>query len=219
MMNKMMMITGQITPLSRQSQTEINILTIISRLNQVYASQLLTDFTLHRGGLLEAQVKPNADLLQILDYLHLSLAEGYQLQIGIGLGDLDDAVQKTSIFSSNSQAQREAEKALTLVQTQDDYGSRANGFSSDYPHIDKVINSLLATSDFMRDRWSHSQKQFILRLVETGIYSEHFKQKSLAQKLKLSQSAFTKRVKSTGIKVYLRNQETAMELMMQLSNK
>ncbi|HFR3830340.1 TPA: SatD family protein, partial [Streptococcus suis] len=216
-MNKMMMITGQITPLSRQSQTEINILTIISRLNQVYASQLLTDFTLHRAGLLEAQVKPNADLLQILDYLHLSLAEGYQLQIGIGLGELDDAVQKTSIFSSNSQAQREAEKALTLIQTQDDYGSRANGFSSDYPHIDKVINSLLATSDFMRDRWSHSQKQFILRLVETGIYSEHFKQKSLAQKLKLSQSAFTKRVKSTGIKVYLRNQETAMELMMQLS--
>lgn len=213
------MITGQITPLSRQSQTEINILTIISRLNQVYASQLLTDFTLHRAGLLEAQVKPNADLLQILDYLHLSLAEGYQLQIGIGLGELDDAVQKTSIFSSNSQAQREAEKALTLIQTQDDYGSRANGFSSDYPHIDKVINSLLATSDFMRDRWSHSQKQFILRLVETGIYSEHFKQKSLAQKLKLSQSAFTKRVKSTGIKVYLRNQETAMELMMQLSNK
>lgn len=179
----------------------------------------MTDFTLHRGGLLEAQVKPNADLLQILDYLHLSLAEGYQLQIGIGLGDLDDAVQKTSIFSSDSQAQREAEKALTLVQSQDDYGSRANGFSSDYPHIDKVINSLLATSDFMRDRWSHSQKQFILRLVETGIYSEHFKQKSLAQKLKLSQSAFTKRVKSTGIKVYLRNQETAMELMMQLSNK
>lgn len=49
-----MMITGQITPLSSQSQTEINILTIISRLNQVYASQLLTDFTLHRGGLLEA---------------------------------------------------------------------------------------------------------------------------------------------------------------------
>ncbi|WP_394734590.1 SatD family protein [Streptococcus sp. A18] len=218
-MNKMMMITGQITPLSSQSQTEINILTIISRLNQVYASQLLTDFTLHRGGLLEAQVKPNVDLLQILDYLHLSLAEGYQLQIGIGLGELDDAVQKTSIFSSDSQAQREAEKALTLVQSQDDYGSRANGFSSDYPHIDKVINSLLATSDFMRDRWSHSQKEFILRLVETGIYSEHFKQKSLAQKLKLSQSAFTKRVKSTGIKVYLRNQETAMELMMQLSNK
>ncbi|MFH0423823.1 SatD family protein [Streptococcus sp. A11] len=215
----MMMITGQITPLSSQSQTEINILTIISRLNQVYASQLLTDFTLHRGGLLEAQVKPNVDLLQILDYLHLSLAEGYQLQIGIGLGELDDAVQKTSIFSSDSQAQREAEKALTLVQSQDDYGSRANGFSSDYPHIDKVINSLLATSDFMRDRWSHSQKEFILRLVETGIYSEHFKQKSLAQKLKLSQSAFTKRVKSTGIKVYLRNQETAMELMMQLSNK
>lgn len=213
------MITGQIRPLSTQSQTEIDIFTIISRLNQVYASQLLTDFTLHRGGLLDAQVKPNADLLQILDYLHLSLAESYQLQVGIGLGEMDDAGQKNSIFSSNSQAQRAAEKALTLVQTKDDYGSRANGFSSEYPHIDKVINSLLATSDFMRERWSHSQKQFVLRLVETGIYSEDFKQKSLAQKLKLSQSAFTKRVKSTGIKVYLRNQETAMELMMQLSEK
>lgn len=214
-----MMITGHITPLSSQSQTEIDILTIISRLNQVYTSQLLTDFTLHRGGLLEAQVKPNADLLQILDYLHLSLAESYQLQIGIGLGELDAAGQKNSIFSTNSQAQRAAETALTLFQTKDDYGSRANGFSSDYPHIDKVINCLLATSDFVRDRWSHSQKQFVLRLVETGIYSEDFKQKALAQKLKLSQSAFTKRVKSTGIKVYLRNQETAMELMMQLSEK
>lgn len=218
-MKKMLFITGTIIPLKNQVQTEEEVLEIISRINRVYASQLVADFRLYRGGLLEAQVTPNPDLLQILDYLYLSLSESYKVQIGIGLTSLISREQRKSIFIDHHPGYRNANNALTLVQTEDDYGSRASGFSSEYPHIDKVINCLLSSSDYIRFRWSNSQKQFVLKLVESGIYSEQFKQKSLAHKLKLSQSAFTKRVKSTGIKVYFRNQITAMELMMQLTNQ
>ncbi|WP_238140262.1 SatD family protein, partial [Streptococcus suis] len=34
-----------------------------------------------------------------------------------------------------------------------------------------------------------------------------------------SQSAFTKRLKSSGIKLYLRNRQTAMNLILQLSQR
>ncbi|HEM5150883.1 TPA: DNA-binding protein, partial [Streptococcus suis] len=113
----------------------------------------------------------------------------------------------------------EARKAIDFIHDNHDYGTSKIAFSSEYKQIDRVINPLLTSSDFIKAAWNRSQTDLFETLISKKIYQEDFTQKPIAEKMKLSQSAFTKRLKSSGIKLYLRNRQTAMNLILQLSQK
>lgn len=53
-----------------------------------------------------------------------------------------------------------------------------------------------------------------MALLNEGIYEEKFSHKEMAKVLHLSPSSFNKRLKSSGLKIYLRNKKAAADLLL-----
>ncbi|MFX4006267.1 SatD family protein, partial [Streptococcus suis] len=53
--------------------------------------------------------------------------------------------------------------------------------------MDRVINHLLTSSDFIKAAWNRSHTDLFETLISTKIYPEDFTQKPIAENLKLSQ--------------------------------
>lgn len=155
----------------------------------------------------------------MIDQIQLAFRDEVEIRFGIGLGEILTAIDPKLSIGADGPAYWEAQKALKFIQDKDDYGSSLVAFSSEYKQIDRVINPLLTSSDFIKATWNSSQTDLFEFLISNKIYQEEFKQKPIAEKMKLSQSAFTKRLKSSGIKLYFRNRKTAMDLILQLSQR
>lgn len=55
----------------------------------------------------------------------------------------------------------------------------------------------------MKENWTDSQKEVLYTLLENNIYDKNFKQKPLVKELNISESAISRRVKSSVIRLYL----------------
>lgn len=191
----------------------------LNRVNHSFAQDFASPFTITKGDEFQALCKPNPYIFLMIDQIQLAFRDEVEIRFGIGLGEILTAIDPKLSIGADGPAYWEAQKALKFIQDKDDYGSSLVAFSSEYKQIDRVINPLLTSSDFIKATWNSSQTDLFEFLISNKIYQEEFKQKPIAEKMKLSQSAFTKRLKSSGIKLYLRNRQTAMNLILQLSQK
>lgn len=198
-------------------QEELNL--HLNKINRSFSDELASPFTIIRGDEFQALCKPNPHIFLMIDQIQLAFRDQLEIKFGIGLGEILTAIDPKQSIGVDGPAYWEAQKALKVIQDKDDYGSSLVAFSSEYKQIDRVINPLLTSSDFIKATWNSSQTDLFEFLISNKIYQEEFKQKPIAEKMKLSQSAFTKRLKSSGIKLYFRNRKTAMDLILQLSQR
>ncbi|HEM6265929.1 TPA: DNA-binding protein [Streptococcus suis] len=191
----------------------------LNRINHSFAQDFASPFTITKGDEFQALCKPNPYIFLMIDQIQLAFRDRLKIKFGIGLGEILTAIDSRLSIGADGPAYWEAQKALKFILDKDDYGSSLVAFSSEYKQIDRVINPLLTSSDFIKATWNRSQTDLFETLISQKIYQEDFTQKPIAEKMKLSQSAFTKRLKSSGIKLYLRNRQTALNLILQLSQK
>lgn len=191
----------------------------LNRINHSFAQDFASPFTITKGDEFQALCKPNPYIFLIIDQIQLAFRDEVEIRFGIGLGEILTAIDPKLSIGADGPAYWEAQKAIKFIQDKDDYGSSLVAFSSEYKQIDRVINPLLTSSDFIKATWNSSQTDLFEFLISNKIYQEDFKQKPIAEKIKLSQSAFTKRLKSSGIKLYFRNRQTVMNLILQLCQK
>lgn len=196
-----------------------NLKSVLKRVNVAYSSEFASPFTLLSGGEFQALCKPSPYLFLMLDQIQLAFRGQVDIRFGLGLGTILTAIDPKQSIGADGPAYWEARKALDFIGHHTDYGTSQVAFSSDYQQINRVIYPLLTAADFIKSSWNSSQYELFQTLLENKIYQENFRQKIVAEKMKLSQSAFTKRVKSSGVKIYLRNRQTALALILQLSKK
>ncbi len=192
---------------------------ILETVNRAYSSEFASPFTITKGDEFQALCKPSPYIFLMIDQIQLAFRDELEIRFGIGLGEILTTIDPRQSIGADGPAYWEARKAIEFIHDYNDYGTSQLAFSSEYKQIDRVINPLLTSSDFIRASWNKSQTDLFEILVTNKIYQEDFKQKPIAEKMKLSQSAFTKRLKSSGIKLYLRNRQTVMNLILQLSQK
>ncbi|HFU4059205.1 TPA: SatD family protein [Streptococcus suis] len=204
---------------SQRSNTIEGLKQQLNSINYSFSQNLASPFTLTKGDEFQALCKPNPYIFLMIDQIQLAFRDQLEIKFGIGLGEILTAIDPEQSIGVDGPAYWEAQKALKVIQDKDDYGSSLVAFSSEYKQIDRVINPLLTSSDFIKATWNSSQTDLFEFLISNKIYQEEFKQKPIAEKMKLSQSAFTKRLKSSGIKLYFRNRKTAMDLILQLSQR
>ncbi|HFR3537712.1 SatD family protein [Streptococcus iners] len=215
-------IIGNIIHSKQVSQRSNTIEVLKQQLNSInysFSQNLASPFTLTKGDEFQALCKPNPHIFLMIDQIQLAFRDQLEIKFGIGLGKILTAIDPKQSIGVDGPAYWEAQKAIKVIQDKDDYGSSLVAFSSEYKQIDRVINPLLTSSDFIKATWNSSQTDLFEVLISNKIYQEEFKQKPIAEKMKLSQSAFTKRLKSSGIKLYFRNRKTAMDLILQLSQR
>lgn len=204
---------------SQRSNTIEGLKQQLNSINYSFAQNLASPFTLTKGDEFQALCKPNPYVFLMIDQIQLAFRDQLEIKFGIGLGEILTAIDPKQSIGMDGPAYWEAQKAIKFIQDKDDYGSSLVAFSSEYKQIDRVINPLLTSSDFIKATWNSSQTDLFDFLISNKIYQEDFKQKPIAEKMKLSQSAFTKRLKSSGIKLYFRNRKTATDLILQLSQR
>ncbi|MCK4025517.1 SatD family protein [Streptococcus iners] len=204
---------------SQRSNTIEGLKQQMNSINYSFAQNLASPFTLTKGDEFQALCKPNPHIFLMIDQIQLAFRDQLEIKFGIGLGKILTVIDPKQSIGVDGPAYWEAQKAIKVIQDKDDYGSSLVAFSSEYKQIDRVINPLLTSSDFIKATWNSSQTDLFEFLISNKVYQEEFKQKPIAEKMKLSQSAFTKRLKSSGIKLYFRNRKTAMDLILQLSHR
>ena len=74
--------------------------------------------------------------------------------------------------------------------------------------LDALCNDLLATGDALKAGWTQLQRETFGTLLELGIYTDSFEQKTVAAELGITDVALYKRLKSSNMKLYLRSRGT-----------
>ena len=78
---------------------------------------------------------------------------------------------------------------------------------------------MLAAASFIQSKWNASQREVLERMLMEYIYDENFSHGEMAELLQISPSALSKRLKSSGLKIYLRNRRLAMKMILQAAKE
>lgn len=124
------------------------------------------------------------------------------IRFGIGLGEIYTKINYEMSIGADGPAYWNAREAIKYIHDNNNYGSGRISFKSNMEN-NEIINNLLYYTDWMKENWTDTQKEILYGLLEIDTYSENFKQKSLANHLGISKSAMSKRVKTSGIRLYL----------------
>lgn len=174
---------------------------ILKEINMDYKNYIVSKWTITLGDEFQVLMKPNLEVFKMLDYISYRM-DPIEIRYGIGLGEIYTDIDYEKSIGADGPAYWNARDAIEFIYNNNNYGNSKMSFKSK-TKSDYIINHLLFYTDWMKENWTDSQKEVLYTLLESGIYSEKFEQKALAKKLNISESAMSRRVKSSGIRLYL----------------
>ncbi|MBP2622463.1 SatD family protein [Streptococcus oricebi] len=201
-----------------RGQAQEKLLSLMDELNQKYQNWLVSPFTVTTGDEFQALLKPNEALFEMIDYLSLAF-EPYQIRFGIGLGQMSTQINPKQSIGSDGPAYWRAREAINQIHAKNDYGSNHLAVCLPDQATSQLVNSILAAASFIKGKWTQAQTEILASLLDQGIYREKFSNKEVASLLGVSPSALNKRVKASGLKIYLRSKKQAIKLILQAAER
>ncbi len=186
-------------------------------INHAYSSALASNFSVTLGDEFQGLLYPHAPVFRIIDEINLAL-HPYHIRFGLGLGEIVTAINPKQSIGADGPAYWHARTAIQYVHQKNDYGYTQVAAHLTNAEKTNQINALLASTEFIKANWRDSQRTVFKVLLASGIYEEQFEQTLTAEKLGLTVSAFSKRLKSSGIKVYFRGRQAALSLLREAVN-
>lgn len=204
--------------LNTRSAVQESLQRALARINQTYAHCLVSPFTLTLGDEFQALLYPNQEVFQMIDTLRLSLYP-VSLRFGIGIGDIVTAINPLQSIGADGPAYWNARSAIDWVHDKDDYGTTNIRVSTaqEASLQEDTLNTLLATGEFLYAKWTEKHREMLQRLIGTQEYDESFNHQALAKELGIEPSGLTKRLKASGLKLYLRSRTQAGKLLQEWS--
>lgn len=184
---------------------------ILEKANLDYKKYIISKWTITLGDEFQVLIKPNLKIFEMLDFISYKMNPN-KIRYGIGLGKINTNINYEQSIGADGPAYWNARKAIEFIHDNNNYGNSKIAFISGNRN-DEIINNLLAYTDWMKESWTDSQKEILYTLLDSDIYSERFEQKVLAKKLNISESAMSRRVKSSGIKLYLSSKNNLAKLI------
>ncbi|VUX03128.1 Uncharacterised protein [Streptococcus constellatus] len=201
-----------------RAQAQQQLLQLMKELNQQYQNDLISPFTVTAGDEFQALFSPNSYMFQIIDQLSVAFAP-YEIRFGIGVGDMITEINKEQSIGSDGPAYWLAREAITYIHDKNDYGINHISVSMADENVSQTINTMLAACSFIQSKWTDVQYDVLKQLLAENVYDETFSHKEMAKLLGITPSAFNKRIKASGLKIYLRNKRVAMNLMLNAIDK
>ncbi len=188
--------------LANRAQQQEALSQVLDNLNDRYQAHLASRFSLTLGDEFQGLVKVGAPIFQMIDELRLALPE-LNLRFGLGLGEILTSINPALSLGADGPAYWRAREAIQQVHQQHHYETVHVYLVTGQEDQDTILNHSLALSEFVRSSWIQSQMETFRTILDLGYYQSRFDQKRVASALGLSSSAFAKRMKSSGIKLYL----------------
>ena len=192
-----------------RAQVQQQLLRLMKELNWQYQDYLISPFTVTTGDEFQALFSPNSYMFQIIDQLSVAFSP-YEIRFGIGVGDMITEINKEQSIGSDGPAYWLAREAINHIHDKNDYGiNHISVFLAD-EEVTWTVNAMLAACSFIQSKWTEVQYDVLKQLLTENIYDETSSHKEMARSLGITPSAFNKRIKASGLKIYLRNKRVAM---------
>jgi len=192
-----------------RAQVQQQLLRLMKELNWQYQDYLISPFTVTTGDEFQALFSPNSYMFQIIDQLSVAFSP-YEIRFGIGVGEMVTEINKEQSMGSDGPAYWLAREAINHIHDKNDYGiNHISVFLAD-EEVTWTVNAMLAACSFIQSKWTEVQYDVLKQLLTEDIYDETFSHKEMARSLGITPSAFNKRIKASGLKIYLRNKRVAM---------
>ena len=119
-------------------------------------------------------------------------------------------INKEQSIGSDGPAYWLAREAINHIHDKNDYGINHISVFLANEEVSWTVNAMLAACSFIQSKWTEVQYDVLKQLLAENIYDETFSHKEMARLLGITPSAFNKRIKASGLKIYLRNKRVAM---------
>lgn len=197
--------------IKNRAEIQSDLQSAFQKLDKAHSSLIVSRFTLTIGDEFQALLKPAREIWQLLDLLAMQSSAPFRL--GLGYGEIRTRIDPQQSLGADGEAFWRAREAIQTVHVQNWNGRSHVLFKGEHAKQDSVINSLILSAETLKSQWTRSQVDLFRALLKEGIYQADFNQKSIAAKLKLSESALSKRLTASNIKVYFQLRETLGQLL------
>lgn len=174
---------------------------VLSDLNKDYEKHIVSKWTITLGDEFQVLLKPNLEIFKMLDYISYNM-DPVKIRFGLGLGEIFTDINYKKSIGSDGPAYWRAREAIEYIHENSNYGNSKISFKSE-KEDDDIINNLIYYTDWMKENWTNTQRQVLYTLLEKDTYKDNFKQKDLAKDIGISESAMSRRISSSGIRLYL----------------
>lgn len=207
------MINSKKIPNRQEAQRELQ--NVLDKMNSKYNEAIASKFTITRGDEFQCLIKEDSIHLipEIID--RISFQFTYPVRFGIALGTIESDLNPNQCIGMFGQAFTLAEMAIEAAKQKkkNDYGLNVVRYDLAYTPYHAPVNALNASSAFIASMWTTGQREILEILLENDIYDEDFSQIELAKLLNKDSGNINRRVKSSGIKIYLRNKKEIGKLL------
>lgn len=188
--------------IKQRKEVQMKLNKILSNLNKDYKKYIVSKWTITLGDEFQVLLEPNLEVFKMLDYISYKM---YPLKIrfGIGLGEIYTDINYKKSIGSDGPAYWRARESIEFIHENNNYGNSKILFTSEKEEDDDLINNLIHYTDWMKENWTTTQREVLNILIKNNIYNDDFKQKDLAKDIGISESAMSRRISSSGIRLYL----------------
>jgi hypothetical protein len=177
---------------------------LLAEINQQYAPDIVSRFAITLGDEFQGVLGSAQRIMEILTTISVRL-HPQEIRFGIGVGEITTDTELYRNIGMDGPAFWKARSAIEYIHDNNDYGvSRTYVLAADDANA-SLINSSLAANDFIFSRMTPAQMQTFLELIKMGAAWSDFEQKQIAYRLKIAASSVLRRIKGSGLKIYLRN--------------
>ena len=197
--------------IKNRAEVQSTMIKTFQEVNQECSGLIVSKFTLTIGDEFQALLKPARDVWQLLDLLAVRISAPFRL--GLGYGEIRTQIDPDQSLGADGEAFWRARDAIQTVHVQNWNGRCHVLFKGGHAKQDTLLNSLILAAETIKAQWTHSQAELFGALMKADIYHVDFNQKSIAEELGLSESALSKRLTASNIKVYFQLRETLGQLL------
>ena len=177
---------------------------LLSEINELYVSEIVSRFAITLGDEFQGVLGSAQRIMEILNTISVRLYP-QKIRFGIGIGEMTTNPELDRSIGMDGPAFWRARSAIEYIHDDNDYGvSRTYVKATDDANTG-LINSSLAANDFMYSRMTPAQMETFQELIKMDAAWSDFEQKQIAKRLKIAPSSVLRRIKGSGLKIYLRN--------------
>ncbi len=177
---------------------------LLSEINEQYAPDIVSRFAITLGDEFQGVLGSAEKIMEILNTISVRLYP-QKIRFGIGVGEMTTMPELDRNIGMDGPAFWRARSAIEYIHDDNDYGvSRTFVVAADNAKTG-LINSSLAANDFIFSRMTPAQMQTFQELIKMEAAWNDFEQKQIAKRLNIAASSVLRRIKGSGLKIYLRN--------------
>lgn len=177
---------------------------LLSEINKQYAPEIVSRFAITLGDEFQGVLGSAQRIMEIINTISVTL-HPQKIRFGIGIGEMTTEAELNRNIGMDGPAFWRARSAIEYIHDENDYGSSRTYVLAGEDVDSGLINSSLAANDFIFGQMTPAQMQTFQELIKMDAAWSDFEQKQIAKRLKIAASSVLRRIKGSGLKIYLRN--------------